>query len=223
VIPPGVPSSLLERRPDIAATERRVASANAQIGIAVAAFFPDLTLSASVAFSGFDLGKLLQVSNEVWSVGPQLAQTVFDGGLRSARVEQARAFYDQTIATYRQTVLTGFQQVEDQLAALRILAQQAEVEDAAVRSAREAERLVLNQYRAGTVPYTSVITAQATALGNEESALSILQNRLIASISLIEALGGGWNAGELPNVQQVKDGAPPESRRAETRDAVPSP
>lgn len=212
-IPPGVPSALLERRPDIAAAERLMASSNAQIGVAVAAFYPDLTLSASYAYQGFDFGSLLQAANRVWAVGPQLAQTLFDGGFRSAQVAQASAIYDQDVANYRQTVLVGFQQVEDQLAALRILAQQAEIEDAAVKSAQEAERLTLNQYRAGTVAYTSVVTVQVTALANEESALAIYQNRLTASVALITALGGGWDASQLPTDVQVKRGGPHDSAR----------
>ncbi|HEX7966809.1 MAG TPA: efflux transporter outer membrane subunit, partial [Stellaceae bacterium] len=178
VIPAGMPSTLLERRPDIAAAERLMASANAQIGVATAAYYPDLTLSASYGYSSFMFDNLLSAANRFWAVGPQLAETLFDGGLRGAQVEQTRAAYDQNVALYRQTVLTGFQQVEDQLAALRILAQQAEVQALAVRDANEAVRLTLNQYKAGTVPYTSVITAQAIALGNEETAVTILQGRL---------------------------------------------
>lgn len=205
VAPAGVPSALLERRPDIAAAERLMAASNAQIGAAVAAYYPDLTLSASYGFASSSLAKLLRASNSFWSIGPQLAQTVFDAGLRSAQVEQARAVYDQDVANYRQTVLTAFQQVEDQLATLQILARQAEVQANAVRLAREAERLTLNQYRAGTVAYTAVITAQTTALNNEEAALTILQNRLVASVALIQALGGGWTAEQLPNAAQVKD------------------
>src|SRR6185437_13110360 len=146
--------------------------------------------------------------NAVWSVGAQLAQTVFEGGLRTAQVEAARAGFDQSVALYRQAVLTGFQQVEDELAALRILAQQAEIQAAAVRDAREAERLTLNQYKAGTVPYTSVITAQQTALQNEQTALTVLQNRLIASVALVQVLGGGWDTSQLPTVDQIKDAGP---------------
>ncbi len=196
-IPAGLPSALLERRPDIAAAERRVAAANAEIGVAIAAYFPSITLAGSSGFSASTLGSLLQASNNVWSVGPQLALTLFDAGARSAQVEEARAAYDQTVANYRQTVLTGLQQVEDQAAALRVLARQAEVQDQAVASAQEAERLVLNQYKAGTVAYTSVVTAQAVSLSNRQSALTIAQNRLTASVSLIEALGGGWERGQL--------------------------
>jgi outer membrane protein TolC len=137
-----------------------------------------------------------------------VAQTLFNGGLRGAQLDQARAVYDQNVATYRQTVLTGFQQVEDQLATLRILAQQAEVEANAVRLAREAERLMLNQYKAGTVAYTAVITAQTQALNNEQTDLTILQNRLAASVALIQALGGGWTTVQLPSDADVKDNNP---------------
>lgn len=206
VMPPGLPSTLLERRPDIAASERLVASANASIGVAEAAYFPTLTLSGSYGYVSSAIDNLIRISNSVWSVGPRIAGTVFDAGLRSAQVDAARASYDQSVATYRQTVLTAFQQVEDQLAALRILAQQADVQDAAVKAAEEALLLILNQYKAGTVAYTSVITAQTIALGDEQGALTIMQNRLVASIALIEALGGGWSATLLPTAEQVNDG-----------------
>jgi NodT family efflux transporter outer membrane factor (OMF) lipoprotein len=206
VTPPGLPSTLLERRPDIAGAERRVAAANAQIGVAVAAYYPALTLSASYGVVSTALDTLFRAANGVWAVGPQLAQTVFDAGLRSAQVDAARAFYDQNVANYRQTVLTAFQQVEDQLAALRILEQQAAVQDAAVAAAQEAEALIFNQYTAGTVAYTNVITAQTVALGDRQNALNILQTRLVASVTLLQALGGGWDAGQLPNDAQVKDG-----------------
>jgi outer membrane protein TolC len=175
-----------------------MASANAQIGVAVAAFYPTVTLSGSYGFASTALDTLIKASNSAWSVGPSLAATLFDGGARSAAVEAARAGYDQTVATYRQTVLSGFQQVEDQLAALRILEQQAVVEDATLRSAEEAVRLTLNEYRAGTVAYTAVVTAQATDLSEAQTALTIRRNRLVASIALIGALGGGWAAAELP-------------------------
>src|SRR6266851_1608066 len=208
VMPPGLPSTLLERRPDIAAAERRMQAANAQIGVAVAAYFPTLTLSGSYGFVSSALDTLLRASNAVWSFGPQLAETAFDGGLRAAQVEAARATYDQNVADYRQTVLAGFQQVEDELAALRILEQQAAVQDAAVRAAQEAERLIFNPYVAGTVAYTSVITAQTTALADRQNALTILQNRLVASTVLVEALGGGWSAPELPTREQIIGDAP---------------
>jgi NodT family efflux transporter outer membrane factor (OMF) lipoprotein len=218
VAPPGLPSTLLERRPDIAGAERRVAAANAQIGVAVAAYYPDLTLSASYGVVGSALDTLFRAANGVWAVGPSLAQTVFDAGLRSAQVEAARAFYDQDVANYRQTVLTAFQQIEDQLAALRILEQQAAVQDAAVAAAQEAEQLIFNQYTAGTVAYTNVITAQTVALGNRQTALNILQNRLVASVTLLQALGGGWDATQLPSDAQVKDG---DARTTRARDATP--
>ncbi|CAO3455995.1 Outer membrane factor (OMF) lipoprotein associated wth MdtABC efflux system [Azospirillum argentinense] len=189
-IPPGVPSALLERRPDIAAAERQMAQANAQIGIAESAWYPDVVLSGSLTNSATILPKLLQAPTAIWAVGAQVAQTLFDGGTRAAEVELRRAVFDQSVAQYRQTVLTAFQEVEDQLAAQRILAQQAAVQDDAVRLAREAERLTLNQYRAGTLPYSSVLTAQTAALSDEESALSVRQSRLLAAVSLLQALGG---------------------------------
>src|SRR5579872_2008767 len=195
--PPGIPSTLLERRPDIAAAERAMAAANAQIGVAEAAFYPDLTLQASYGFTSSAIDTLFKLANEVWSFGPQLSLIIFDGGLRNAQVEAARAEFDRTTANYRQTVLAGFQQVEDELASLRILEEQAEAEAKAVQSAREAERLILNQYKAGTVNYTSVITAQTVRLADEQTALAIQENRLIASVTLIEALGGGFDAAAL--------------------------
>ncbi|MBB3264487.1 NodT family efflux transporter outer membrane factor (OMF) lipoprotein [Azospirillum sp. OGB3] len=189
-IPPGVPSALLERRPDIAAAERQMAQANAQIGIAESAWYPDVVLSGSLTNSATILPRLLQAPTALWAVGAQVAQTLFDGGTRTAEVELRRAVFDQSVAQYRQTVLTAFQEVEDQLAAQRILAQQAAVQDDAVRLAREAERLTLNQYRAGTLPYSSVLTAQTAALSDEESALSVRQSRLLAAVLLLQALGG---------------------------------
>ena len=209
VVPPGVPSALLERRPDIAAAERAAASANAQIGVAIAAYYPSITLSASYGLASSAIENLFRASNAVWSVGPQLAETVFDAGLRSAQVAAARASYDQTIANYRQTVLAAFQQVEDELAALRILERQAEVQDRAVKASEEAEALILNQYKAGTVAYTNVITAQTVSLGDKQTALSILQSRLVASVVLIEALGGGWTAANLPSHDQIRAGPTP--------------
>ncbi len=167
VAPTGVPSALLERRPDIAGAERRMASANAEIGVAIAAYYPDLTLSGSYGLNASTVSHFFQISNTAWSLGSQLTETVFDAGLRSAQVDQARATFDQNIATYRQTVLSAFQNVEDELAALRILEQEAAVQEETVKSAREAERLTLNEYKAGTVAYTAVVTTQATALSAE--------------------------------------------------------
>lgn len=202
VVPTGVPSTLLERRPDIAAAERQVAAANANIGVAMTAYYPDLTLSGSAGLMAPVLGQLFQASSEVWTLGPQLALTLFDGGLRAAQVSGARAAYDQQAALYRQTVLTAFQQVEDYLAALRIQSQQEKVQVQAVREAQEATKLITNQYLAGTVAYTSVVTAQVTELGDRQAELTLRENNLVASIQLIQALGGGWNSGSLP--KQIK-------------------
>jgi NodT family efflux transporter outer membrane factor (OMF) lipoprotein len=197
-IPPGLPSELLERRPDIAAAERRTAAANAQIGVAEAAFFPSLTLSATGGFQSSVLSQLFSLPSRYWSLGPALAQTIFDAGLRRAQSAQAIATYDENVANYRQTVLAGFQEVEDNLAALRILEQEAAVQDEAVKSARESLTITLNQYRAGTANYLAVVIAQATALSNERAALAILGRRMTASVTLIKALGGGWDAVQLP-------------------------
>jgi NodT family efflux transporter outer membrane factor (OMF) lipoprotein len=196
-VPAGLPSTLLERRPDIAEAERRMAASNAQIGVAKAAYFPSLLLTGSDQYSSSTFSQLLHASNQLWAIGPQLAETLIDGGLRRAQVDQARAAYQNSLAAYRQTVLSGFQQVEDEIVTLRVLEQQAVIEDAAVAAAKEAERLTLNQYKAGTVPYSSVITAQTTRLSAEETALTVLSTRLQASVTLIEALGGGWSASQL--------------------------
>ena len=195
-VPAGVPSALLERRPDVAEAERKMAAANAQIGVAKAGYFPDLTLSGSDEYSSGTLSRLIRNSNRVWAVGPALAQTLFDGGLVWAQVRGARAAYEGTVDTYRQTVLTSFQQVEDQIVTLRVLEQEAVIEDKTVKAAREAETLTLNQYKAGTVPYSSVITAQTTRLSAEQTALQVLSTRLQSSVALIEALGGGWDASQ---------------------------
>jgi len=197
VAPAGVPSTLLERRPDVAAAERTMASANAQIGVAIAAYFPDLTLTGSYGFSSSVLSGLIKTPNNIWSFGGTLADTVLDFGARSAAVRQARAAYDVAVANYRQAVLTAFQQVEDELVALRILEQQYTVQDQTVKSANEAVRLTINEYKAGIVAYTSVVTAQATALADAQTLLTIRQSRLTASVALIQALGGGWDAASL--------------------------
>ncbi len=222
VIPAEVPSALLERRPDIAASERQMASANAQIGVAVAAFYPDITLSGDSGTSALTLNHLLATSSRFWSFGSTLVQTIFDAGARNAQVEQARAVFDQDVANYRQTVLTAFQQVEDQLATLRILAQQAEVQDKAVAAAFEAARIINNQYLAGTVAYTSVIVADQTALTNAETAINIRQSRLVASAALIQALGGGWDAMQLPSRERIEEAAPLNFSPFPPAEAVPS-
>jgi NodT family efflux transporter outer membrane factor (OMF) lipoprotein len=207
-IPAGLPSTLLERRPDIAAAERLMAAANAQIGVAEAAFFPVITLSADYGVSAATLSTLFSAASRMWAVGATLAQTVFDAGARHALVEEDRALFDAAVAEYRQTVLTGFQQVEDELAALRILAEQATAEDIAVSAAREAERIIFNQYKAGTVAYTNVVVAQTTALTNAQAALTVRQSRLVASVALIEALGGGWDNSQMPSREQIESDSP---------------
>jgi len=197
VIPAGVPSTLLERRPDIAGAERRMAAANAQIGVAIAAYFPDLTLTGTYGFASNMVSGLVHASNNFWSFGGTASDMLLDFGARPAQVRQARAAYDATVANYRQTVLIAFQQVEDQLATLRILEQQVEVQEQTVKSADLSVQLTLNQYRAGTVAYTAVVTAQAIALGDAQTLLTIRQNRLVASVALIQALGGGWTADSI--------------------------
>ena len=191
-VPVMIPSALLERRPDIAAAEANVTAANAQIGVAITAFFPSITLSGSYGYQNTAFSNLLNASHNVWSFGPSMAETLFNGGALNAQLAQARAAYDQQVANYRLAVLTAFQGVEDQLNAVSTLVRQQEAEDHAVASASEAERLILNQYRAGTVAYTSVVTAQTAALTARESALTIRQNRLLDTVTLIQDLGGGW-------------------------------
>ena len=197
VAPTGVPSTLLERNPTVAAAERNMAAANAQVGVAIAAYFPDLTLNGTDGFASNAVSGLFHAPNAVWSFGGNATETLFDFGLRSAQVRQARAAYDAAVANYRQAVLGAFQQVEDQLATLRILEAQYAVQDQTVTSANEAVRLTLNEYKAGTVAYTTVVTAQATALADAQTLLQIRQNRLNASVALVQALGGGWDAATL--------------------------
>ena len=200
-IPAGVPSVLLERRPDIAAAERRAAAANAQIGVAEAAYYPNITLTASGGFEAAHLYRWLTWPNRLWSVGTTVLETVFDGGLRSAQTEQARAAYDANVASYRQAVLTGFQEVEDNLAALRILEEEARVQDEAVTAARQSVTVSTNQYKAGTVNYLDVVTVQTIALTNERTVIDILGRRMAAGVLLIKALGGGWDAAALSLAQ----------------------
>jgi outer membrane protein TolC len=181
---------------------------NALIGVQIAAYYPDISLSALGGFESNQLSKLFSVANRVWSLGATGAETVFSGGARPAAVEAARATYDQYVAVYRQTVLTAFQQVEDALSGLRILEQQAAAEAIAVKSTQKALDVTLNEYRAGTVAYTSVITEQALLLGDRQTALSVQQSRMVESVALIEALGGGWTANELPSERKIKDANP---------------
>jgi NodT family efflux transporter outer membrane factor (OMF) lipoprotein len=193
-VPPLLPSTLLERRPDVAAAERRAAVANAQIGVATAAFFPTVTLDASGGYSAPSGVSLFSVPYRVWSLGPSLAEKLFDAGARSAAREQAVAGWDAATATYRKTVLTALQNVEDSLASLRILAQEAVVESAAVKAAQESLALTVSQYKGGTVSYLNVITAQTTELTSRQNALTIDGRRATATVQLMQALGGGWDA-----------------------------
>jgi NodT family efflux transporter outer membrane factor (OMF) lipoprotein len=203
-IPVMIPSDLLERRPDIASAERKMAAANAQIGVAKAAYYPSLTLSASVGYQSTSLSNLFSQPNLFWALGPMvLATTLFDAGARQALTQQAIAAYDGTVAFYRQTVLTGFQEVEDNLAALRILDEEAQVQEQAVNYARESVTLTINQYKAGTVNYLNVITAQTIAFGNERAAAGIIGQQLNAAVLLIKSLGGGWNAAQLTGKKQA--------------------
>ena len=206
-----VPSEVLERRPDVAAAERRVAAANAQIGVAIAAFYPRLTLGASIGFSTSTIGDWFTSPSLFWSVGPGLAAILFDGGARGAQLDQARAAYDAEVATYRQTTLTAFQEVEDNLAALRILREEAEVQARAVSTARRAVEISRNQYRAGTAAYTDLLIAETSAVNIEVSAADTLGRRLVATVLLIKALGGGWQRGkDTPSGSSAKDqGATP--------------
>jgi NodT family efflux transporter outer membrane factor (OMF) lipoprotein len=205
-VPIGLPSELLQRRPDIASSERLVHAANEQIGIAMAAFYPTLTLSASAGFEARSISKWFSLPSRFWSVGPALAETLFDGGRRHAVVAEQQAAYDSTVATYRQTVLTAFQQVEDQLAALRILEQEAAKVDETVKSSKRALDVSTAQYKAGTTDYLTVITAQATFLSAQTTAVNLLTRRFTASVSLVQALGGGWSVSQLPSQQEVTKG-----------------
>ena len=193
-IPIGVPSKLLERRPDVAAAERQVAAANAEIGVAKSAFYPALTLTAGGSSRTAVVADLLTMPTRFWSVGAELAQTLFDAGRRRAQVTVVQATYDATVANYRQTVLTGFQQVEDTLAALRVLADESAIIDRAVDAAKRSLDISTTQYRGGLTNYLQVITAQTNLLQNQRAAAEILTRRHVASVTLIQALGGGWDA-----------------------------
>jgi NodT family efflux transporter outer membrane factor (OMF) lipoprotein len=202
-VPIGVPSELLERRPDIAASERRVAAANEQIGIAMAALYPNLTISGSTGVQDSTLARLISTPVGLWSLGGSLAQTLFDAGRRRAIVVGQQAAYDATVAAYRETVLTALQQVEDNLAALRILETEAAKVQDTIASSDRALTISTAQYRAGTASYLTVLTSQAVALNAERTAVALQARRLTASVQLIEALGGGWNASQLPSMQTL--------------------
>ena len=204
-VPVGLPSQLLERRPDIAASERRVAAANEQIGIAIAAFYPTLTLSGGAGFESSSLAKWFTWPSRFWSVGPSLSETLFDAGRRSGIVAEERAAYDGTVATYRQTVLTALQQVEDNLAALRILETEAAKVADNLNAATRALNVSTDQYKAGTVSYLTVITAQATLLNVQVTQVTLQSRRMVASVTLVQALGGGWDTSKLPSRADITE------------------
>jgi NodT family efflux transporter outer membrane factor (OMF) lipoprotein len=203
-IPAGLPSQLLERRPDIAAAERRVAEANEEIGIARTAYYPTVALSAAVGLQGHSITSWLSWPSRMWAVGPSMAETLFDAGRRRAASETAVASYDGAVAQYRQTVLAAFQQVEDNLAALRVLEREAQQQREATASARESLELVTNRYKEGADPYLQVLSAQTITLANERNDLDILRRRVDASVLLIKALGGGWTSASLPKAADLR-------------------
>jgi NodT family efflux transporter outer membrane factor (OMF) lipoprotein len=203
VLPLGLPSTLLERRPDVANAERLVAQANAQIGVAKSAYFPNFSLAASGGYQSSGLAKWISLPNRIWSVGPALAETLFDGGARSAATDSAIAAYDASVANYRNSVLSSFQEVEDYVAALRILEQESNKQEQAVKLSRRSVELTINQYKAGIISYLDVITVETTALGNERTYVDLLNRRLSANVLLIKALGGGWNETQLPDAVAV--------------------
>jgi NodT family efflux transporter outer membrane factor (OMF) lipoprotein len=199
-IPVGLPASLLERRPDIAATERRVAEANEQIGIARAAYYPSLTLDAAAGFEGNTIANVFNWPSRFWAVGPQMSQTIFDGGRRRAVSESATENYDGTVAAYRQTTLTAFQEVEDNLAALRILEHEAQEQEEGTASASESLQLFTDRYQGGVDNYLQVITAQTVLLANERNDIDLQRRRMDATVLLVKAVGGGWDTTQLPKL-----------------------
>jgi NodT family efflux transporter outer membrane factor (OMF) lipoprotein len=206
-IPVAVPSQLLERRPDIAANERLVAAANANVGIAETAYYPTLTLSASAGLISSNLANLFTYASRSWSAGAGVSQTLFDFGRRGAQLEGARASYDATVAAYRQTVLTAFQEVEDDLSTLRYLAEESVQQQEAVVAAQQALALEIDRYRGGTVSYLDVITTQTIALNDQQTAITILERRMSAAVDLVKALGGGWDASTLPSGDAIRSTA----------------
>jgi NodT family efflux transporter outer membrane factor (OMF) lipoprotein len=211
-IPSGVPSELLERRPDIAEAERNVASANATIGVNVAAYFPQLTLTGTAGLEAVQLSQLFSGPSFFWSVGPTLAQTIFDAGKIHGQVQEAQASYDAEVATYRQTVLTAFQQVEDDLAGLRILQEESGAETSAVKAAQQSLDIAMNEYKAGTEDYLTVITAQATALNDQVNQVNLRTREMSTSVLLVEALGGGWDTSRMPGRAGVADVPPAQAQ-----------
>ena len=208
-IPYGVPSQLLERRPDIAANERLMEQANAQVGVAMAAYYPTVTLSAAAGFSTTSISNWFTWPSRFWSLGPSASEVIYDGGLRHATVMQYRAQYDETVANYRETVLTAFQQVEDNLSALRILSVEIQQQDTAVTSADRNLKIATDRYKLGIDPYLNVITAQTTLLSNKQTAVNLRIQQMTSSVQLVEALGGGWDYTQLPSKHDVASGNPP--------------
>jgi len=202
-IPIGVPSQLLERRPDVAAAERTMAAANAQIGIAYAAYYPSLTLSATGGFEASTFSNLFNWPSRFWSIGPSVSETFYDGGLRRATIHQYIATYNADLASYRQTVLTAFQQVEDYLAGVRILTREIEQEKQAVASAQQYVTLATSRYETGVDPYLNVITAQSTLLVDQQTLVSAQMQQMVQAVELVQALGGGWDRTDLPTPKQV--------------------
>ncbi len=200
---PDAPASLLERRPDIAVAERGIEAQSALIGVDATAYFPDISLSGFIGWVG-SRAFPISVANEVWQIGATATETLFDGGARRAQLTATEAAYYGAMATYRQTVLSEFEQVEDNLSSMRILGKQQKVQDEAVKLSQEAVTITINEYKAGTVSFTTVVTAQATELTNEQTALAVRQDRFLASVSLVQALGGGWDTGALPTMEDLR-------------------
>jgi NodT family efflux transporter outer membrane factor (OMF) lipoprotein len=219
-IPVDMPSSILERRPDIASAERKAAAANEQIGVEIAAFFPTLTLSATGGFESTVLSQLLRAPSQFWTLGPTIAATLFDGGLRSARTEAARGAYDQAAATYRQAILTAFQDVEDNLASLRILQNEIVIQQQAVASAKQALDIVNNQYKSGTVGFINVLTAQTVAFTAEQKLATIQGQRMVSAVGLVKALGGGWDTSQMARETGDVAAPAPASAAAATTAAI---
>jgi len=207
--PAGIPSELLERRPDIAAAERGVAQANAQIGVAKAAYFPNILLSGATGFGNSSISNWFTWPSRFWSVGPSVAETIFDAGLRRATIQQSRANFDQTVANYRETVLTSFQQVEDNLASLRILSQAIDQQDAAIEAATRNLQEATARYRAGVDPYLSVVVAQTNLLNDQQITVNFRMQEMVASVQLIKALGGGWNLTQIPSSKEIRSETSP--------------
>jgi len=208
-VPVGVPSALLQRRPDIAAAERTMAAQNAAIGVAVAAYYPDISLSGLIGTSASAIGDLFKAATSTWSLGANATETLIDFGARKSAVAQARAAYNAAVANYRQTVLSAFQSVEDNLVSLNVLAKQATVLDAAIGEAKHASDLARDEYQVGTVDYTAVANAKLSEIGTRQTALSVAQDRLIAAVQLIGNLGGGWSADDLHNARHLSPAKAP--------------